>query len=100
MKEKLHFETNAIQNLKHLPDSKPVSAPIHLSTTYERSEDGTYTNDFIYSRISNPNREVLERTIADLEGGASCLAFASTAFFNNFFGSIFFGAIIYYLYVK
>jgi cystathionine gamma-synthase len=77
MSKKFHFETKAIQSLKHVQDSKPVSPPIHLSTTYERNEDGSYTNDFIYSRISNPNRQQLERSIAQLEGGKSCFAFAS-----------------------
>ncbi len=77
MSKKYHFETDAIQSLKHLPDSNPVSPPIQLSSTYQRNADGSYHNDFIYSRISNPNRQVLENTIMQLEGGSSCLAFAS-----------------------
>lgn len=77
MLKKLKPETRAIKNLSHLPESKPVSPAIHLSTTYERSEDGSYTNDFVYSRMNNPNRQALENSIAELEGGDSCLAFSS-----------------------
>lgn len=77
MSDKLRFETRAIRSLIHLPHSKPVSPAIHLSTTYERDEDGSYTNDFIYSRMSNPNRQTLENAIAELECGSTCLAFAS-----------------------
>ncbi|MFK7951438.1 MAG: PLP-dependent aspartate aminotransferase family protein [Ekhidna sp.] len=77
MSQKLRFETRAIRSVSHLPESKPVSPPIHLSSTYERSDDGGYTNDFIYSRVSNPNRKALENSIASLEGGQLCLAFSS-----------------------
>jgi len=37
-----------------------VIQPIVLSTTFERHEDGSYTNGYIYGRSSNPNRTSLE----------------------------------------
>ena len=54
-----------------------VAPPIHLSTTFERDASGELTSDFIYSRSGNPDRTALEQTIANLEGGAECVCFAS-----------------------
>ena len=78
MKEKLNFETQAIHSTKNsLEVTKPVSTPIYLSTTYLRNEDGSYNNDFSYSRSDNPNRQILEQSIAELENGQICFAFSS-----------------------
>jgi cystathionine gamma-synthase len=54
-----------------------VTPPIHLSTTYQRAEDGSYPQGFIYARGGNPNRTALEECLAALEGGESAVAFAS-----------------------
>lgn len=54
-----------------------VAPPIHLSTTFKRGAGGELASDFIYSRSGNPDRTVLEHAIADLEGGAECVCFAS-----------------------
>ena len=76
--KKLHFETAAIQNTSAQSDTaRPVSQPIYLSTTYHRNEDGTYNNDFVYSRHSNPNRQMLEESLAAMEEGQQCFAFSS-----------------------
>lgn len=64
------FETLAIKSTENtFEHATPVSAPIYLSTTYERNEDGSYNHDFVYSRSGNPNRQILEKSIALLEGG-------------------------------
>lgn len=78
MPNKLHFETLAIQSTQ-LPDTdtKTVSTPIFMSTTFEREADGSYASGYIYSRMDNPNRQLLEKSIALLEQGAVGLAFAS-----------------------
>jgi len=47
--------------------------PIHTSTTFERDADGSYPRGYVYSRWSNPTRSLLERTLADLEGGADAI---------------------------
>src|ERR1700712_2625620 len=71
-------ETIAIHAGNHVDaSSKAVIQPIVLSTTFERSEDGTFPGGHIYSRSSNPNRELLENVIAKLEGGADAAAFSS-----------------------
>ena len=54
-----------------------VAPPIHLSTTFRRDPDGSLASDFIYGRSGNPDRTALEQAIADLEGGAECVSFAS-----------------------
>lgn len=78
MKSKPKFETLAIKSTEnHFSDSNPVSTPIYLSSTYKRNNDGTYNNDFVYSRNSNPNRTIIEKSIAQLENGQFCYSFSS-----------------------
>ena len=57
--------------------TRDLVSPIHLSTTYERAEDGSYPGGFMYSRNDNPNRSNFEATLMNLEGGAAAAAFAS-----------------------
>ena len=59
------------------PETGAVVAPIHLSTTFHRNEDGTYPRGFIYSRDNNPTRALFENTLAQIEGGADCTSFSS-----------------------
>jgi cystathionine gamma-synthase len=59
------------------PATGAVSAPIHLSTTFERDVEGTYSRGFMYTRNNNPNREALERGVSLLEGGERTAAFGS-----------------------
>ncbi len=59
------------------PATGAVSAPIHLSTTFERDIEGTYSRGFMYTRNDNPNRQALERGISILEGGEASAAFGS-----------------------
>jgi len=58
-----------------------VILPINLSTTFERDPDGEYPRGFYYSRPDNPTRGVLERCLAELEGGqvAACFSSGSAA---------------------
>ena len=78
MKLKPKFETLAIKSTENqFNNSEPVSTPIYLSTTYKRNADGSYNNDFVYSRNSNPNRTIIEQSIAQLENGQFCYTFSS-----------------------
>lgn len=57
--------------------TKDVTPPINLSTTFLRNEEGGYSGGHMYSRISNPNRAALEKTLTELEKGADAAAFSS-----------------------
>ena len=59
------------------PDTAAVTPAIHLSTTFERELDGSYRKGYVYARDANPNRDALERSLAQLEGGADAAAFSS-----------------------
>jgi cystathionine gamma-synthase len=76
--KKMKIETLAVHAGHDIdPATGAVSAPIHLSTTFERDIEGTYSRGFMYTRNNNPNRQALEQGIAALEGGAGAAAFAS-----------------------
>ncbi|HEY2558643.1 MAG TPA: PLP-dependent transferase [Caldimonas sp.] len=75
---KRRFETLAVHAGHGVdPATGAVTAPIHLSTTFERDADGAYPHGFVYSRNHNPNRNGLEAALAALEGGAAGAAFSS-----------------------
>ncbi|HEY3662610.1 MAG TPA: aminotransferase class I/II-fold pyridoxal phosphate-dependent enzyme [Chthoniobacterales bacterium] len=72
-----HPETIAVHAGRSIdPATRAVVAPIHLSTTFQRAEDGSFPG-FNYTRTDNPNRAALEEALALLEGGAVSAAFAS-----------------------
>lgn len=73
-----HIETLAV-HAGHAPDpaTGAVAPPIHLSTTFERDPDGGYARGHTYGRSSNPNRQMLETCLAELDGAAATAAFAS-----------------------
>lgn len=59
------------------PVSRDVTPPIHFATTFERDPDGAYPGGHVYSRTSNPTRDLFEQTLARLEGAGACAAFSS-----------------------
>ncbi len=59
------------------PGTRDVTPAIHLSTTFERAEDGTFPGGYSYSRENNPNRSALEKCLASLEQGSAAIAFSS-----------------------
>lgn len=74
----MRFETKAVHAGREIdPTTGAVTTPIHLSTTYERSADGSYTDGFMYSRGDNPNRRSLEECLTSLENGCDCVTYAS-----------------------
>ncbi|MCC8426030.1 PLP-dependent aspartate aminotransferase family protein [Mucilaginibacter sp. UR6-11] len=71
-------ETIAIHAGNHTDNTTgAVIQPITMSTTFERMEDGSFREGYIYSRAANPNRTSLENVLAKLEGGADAAAFSS-----------------------
>jgi cystathionine beta-lyase/cystathionine gamma-synthase len=53
-----------------------VTVPIHATSTYAYRRFGEHRG-WEYSRTANPTRTALERAVAELEGGAEGIAFAS-----------------------
>ncbi|MGQ0625205.1 MAG: cystathionine gamma-synthase [Sporichthyaceae bacterium] len=54
-----------------------VAVPIYQVSTYKQDGVGGLRGGYEYSRSANPTRTALETCLADLEGGARGLAFAS-----------------------
>ena len=74
----LRPETLAAQALGRIDDAtRAVVPPIHPSTTYLRDPDGAYRSGRGYTRADNPTYDTPEDLLATLEGGESCLLFAS-----------------------
>ncbi|MHB1435258.1 MAG: trans-sulfuration enzyme family protein [Thermoplasmata archaeon] len=73
----MRFDTRLIHAAQP-PDPRTgaVNPPVYLSTTFAQPAPGT-DQEFIYGRTGNPTRRVLERALADLEGGRVGLAFSS-----------------------
>src|SRR5438132_6754597 len=66
------------------PTTKAVAVPIYQTVAYafDSAEHGAAlfnleADGFRYSRISNPTNEVLERRVAELEGGIEALSVSS-----------------------
>lgn len=75
-----HLETLAI-HAGRAPDpaTGAIAPPLYLTSTFERSADGSYPQGYLYSRLDHPNRRSLETCLAALEGGAAAAAFSSGA---------------------
>lgn len=74
----MKIETIAVHAGKGIdPDTRAVMPPIHLSTTFERAEDGTYPSGYSYIRADNPTRRALEDALVALEGGVCAATFGS-----------------------
>jgi len=75
---KRHPETLAAQGMGRIAEPySDVAPPIHVSTTYERAEDGTYPGGRVYSRADNPTYDAAEALVKALEGAAQAMIFSS-----------------------
>lgn len=84
MDEKWKFETKAIQCGYEPQNGEPRVLPIYQSTTYKYDTANEVAKLFdleaeghMYSRISNPTVEALEKKMAELEGGVAAVATSS-----------------------
>jgi cystathionine gamma-synthase/cystathionine beta-lyase len=88
-KGQLNIQTRLVQaGIGRDEKTGAISLPIHPSATYRHPAVGESTG-YDYVRSGNPTREALEELLADMEGGARGLAFASgmaalTCLFLNF----------------
>jgi cystathionine beta-lyase/cystathionine gamma-synthase len=73
----MEFETRAIHAGQEAdPSTGATIPPLYLSTTYTQRASGEHLG-YDYSRSGNPTRDNLESSLASLEGGEACAAFAS-----------------------
>lgn len=78
MREEKHIETVMIHGgYTNDPATGAVNVPIYQTSTYQQDGLGKMRGGWEYSRTGNPTRAVLERLIADLEGGTAGFAFGS-----------------------
>lgn len=71
------FDTRCIHGPKNTYDTTgAVSTPIYQTATFAHQGLGK-SSGFDYSRLSNPTRDQLEKTVAGLEGGLGAIAFAT-----------------------
>ncbi|MPZ44068.1 MAG: aminotransferase class I/II-fold pyridoxal phosphate-dependent enzyme [Betaproteobacteria bacterium] len=81
----MRFETIAVHGgYSPEPTTKAVAVPIYQTTSYafDNTQHGADLFDLkvqgnIYTRIMNPTQDVLEKRVAELEGGIAGLALAS-----------------------
>ncbi|MEL3973494.1 cystathionine beta-lyase [Rossellomorea oryzaecorticis] len=77
MSEKTYSQqTSLIHSHSYDSHTGAVSTPLYHATTFHQSDFDEF-GSYDYSRSGNPTREVLEDTIAELEGGVKGFAFSS-----------------------
>ncbi|MBL4807024.1 MAG: PLP-dependent transferase [Rhodobacteraceae bacterium] len=75
---KLSPATRAAQALRHIDETTGSIVPvIDLSTTYARDDQGDPRQSYIYARSGGPTVKMAEAVLADLDGGAASMVFAS-----------------------
>ena len=73
----MKFETTAIHGIRNTEDpSQKWSSCINMASTFPLNEFGV-TQEFEYSRVSNPTRKEFETLIAKLESGRHGFGFSS-----------------------
>jgi cystathionine gamma-synthase len=71
-------ETAAAQALGWIdPQTRAVVPPLHVSTTFERELDNSFHDGRSYARADSPAFNQAEALLAQLEGGAEAMLFAS-----------------------
>ena len=74
---KMHQDTLAVHaGVKPDPQTGAVMTPIYATSTYAHKSPGEHSG-YEYSRTQNPTRQVLEKSLAELEDGKKAFAFSS-----------------------
>lgn len=74
----MHFETKAIHAGNEVDEQTgAIAAPIHLSTTFERNDEGGPSRGYDYIRYGSPTQTRLEEALAAIDGAETALVFAS-----------------------
>ena len=59
------------------PQTRALSQPIQLATTFEHPADSALNDGYLYQRYSNPTQEQLESALSALEGAKHSVFFAT-----------------------
>ena len=94
MKDKIRSTWQINTKLNHPVDvpihtgNHPLLQPIYNTAKFTPSKDFPYSDQFIYSRVSNPTVRQLELTLAEIQGKEDCLVLSSgiAALSNTFLG--------------
>lgn len=74
----MRIETQAVHSSRPVDaQTGAIAPPVHLSTTFQRDEDGGYSQGYVYIRNGNPTRNAFENAMAEIEEGAVAAAFSS-----------------------
>ncbi len=76
MENNKHIQTIAVHAGQHEEGVSDVILPIHLSTTFQRNNDGSL-GTYSYTRSGNPNRDTVEIKIAAIEEAETAISFSS-----------------------
>ncbi len=78
IKRSKHLSTNLNhpQKVELKAGNAPLNSPIYQSAKFDISQD-SYSEQFIYSRVSNPTLRELELTLAEVQGQEDCIVLAS-----------------------
>lgn len=74
---------NLSTNLNHPPKveiksgNTPLNSPIYQSAKFDIAQGTSYSEQFIYSRVSNPTLRELELTLAEAQGQEDCVVVSS-----------------------
>lgn len=72
----MHATTKLIHSIPVDEQTGAIAVPIYQTSTFVQEAPGV-NKGFDYSRSNNPTRAILEKLVAELENGATGLAFAS-----------------------
>lgn len=73
----LSTKLNHPKKVKLIKGNEPILQPIYQTAKFSPSDEHALSDQFIYSRISNPTLKQLELTLADIQKKDECLVMAS-----------------------
>ncbi|HYC58399.1 MAG TPA: aminotransferase class I/II-fold pyridoxal phosphate-dependent enzyme [Thermoanaerobaculia bacterium] len=74
----MHFDTKAIHAGAQVDEETgAIAPPLHLSTTFARTDEGEPSRGYSYIRDANPTQSRLEEALAEIDSASAALAFGS-----------------------
>lgn len=74
---KINTRLNHPERITPEKGNPPLVAPIYQSVKFVVDTDVPYSDQFIYSRLGNPNLKQVELTLADIQKREECVVFGS-----------------------